>query len=321
MNPGRDTHGGTTPVQEKVRTLFGLLRDCILCPRKCRVDRTAGERGFCGLAGDALVSAALPHHGEEPVISGTGGAGTIFFSSCNLKCIFCQNYQISHIPGGRPLGTGALAKEMMVLEEKKCHNIEAVTATPHAPFLAAAVVHARMQGMALPVVYNCGGYENSEVVKLLEGTVDVYLPDFKYGDDEDAHLFSGVRDYVAHATAAIAEMIRQVGDDIEVEAGIARRGIIIRHLVLPGHVENSLKVLALIERHFPLSVPLSIMSQYTPVPTLTSGRVPGRRVTRKEYERVVNAAMDRGFEYLFVQDVDERHIVPDFGDDAPFHWN
>jgi putative pyruvate formate lyase activating enzyme len=175
--------------------------------------------------------------------------------------------------------------------------------------------------LLLPLVYNCGGYENPEVLKIMEGMIDIYLPDFKYGTEHDAFVLSGVKDYAAHALPSIKEMVRQVGDEIVLEGGVAKRGIIIRHLVLPGFTANSLEVLGLIKKHISLSVPLSIMSQYTPIPSIANHPQLGRRVTREEYELVINHALDMGFETIFTQDVDHKALVPDFRKKLPFDWS
>ena len=306
--------------QRNINRLKAILKSCALCPRKCLVDRTRGELGFCGLTDGVTVSHALPHYGEEPPISGARGAGTIFLSSCNLKCIYCQNYQLSHDNSGRLTDARELSAIMLALEKKNCHNIEPVTPTPQIPQVMEALLLARQGGLLLPLVYNCGGYENPEVLKIMEGMVDIYLPDFRYGTDHDALVLSGVRDYAAHALPSIEEMMHQVGDDLLMEEGVAKRGILIRHLVIPGLMSNSLEVLGLIKTHISLSVPLSIMSQYTPMPSVANHPRLGRRVTREEYELVVNHALDMGFETIFTQDVDDRALAPDFAQKRPFNW-
>ncbi|MDA8125933.1 MAG: radical SAM protein [Deltaproteobacteria bacterium] len=293
---------------------------CVLCPHLCRTDRAAGEKGFCRLGAEMVIHSALPHHGEEPPLSGSRGAGTIFFSSCNLRCRYCQNHQISHFPAGQTVSVEELTGIMLALAAKGCHNIEPVTPTPHLPGIMAATLAARRQGLRLPLVFNCGGYEREKIIGLLAGMVDIYLPDFKYGIAEAGRLFSGVRDYPRHALASLKEMVRQVGDELSTEEGIAQRGILVRHLVLPGHVDNSLAVLKLIREVSPY-VPLSLMSQYTPIPAVARHPQLGRRVSRKEYEQVVNAACDMGFEELYTQEVDDRELVPDFDRDRPFDWD
>jgi len=304
----------------EVDQLKEILKSCVLCPRKCKVNRRAGELGFCRLADDVVVSRALPHYGEEPPISGTEGAGTIFLSSCNLKCVYCQNYQISHNDSGKRTDIEGLSGIMLALQEKHCHNIEPVTPTPYIPHIIEAFLMARRRGLYLPFVYNCGGYENPEVLKLLEGMVDIYLPDFKYGIENDALVLSRAKDYPRYALASIKEMVRQVGDSLWEDEGIAKRGIVIRHLILPGFISNSFEVLRLIKTHLSPSVPLSIMSQYTPMPFVKDHPQLGRRITRAEYEHVINHALDIGFENIFTQDVDDRALAPDFEKKMPFNW-
>jgi len=307
-------------LQKTADTLTGILKSCVLCARRCRVDRTAGERGFCNLGDLPMVDSALAHHGEEPVLSGSGGAGTVFFSSCNMRCIYCQNWQISHRAAGEEMGFEDLSRIMRDLQDRGCHNIDAVTPTPHLPGLIGSLPDACEKGLSIPLVYNCGGYENRDIIRLLDGIVDIYLPDFKYGNDKDARAFSGADGYVSHAAAALREMVRQVGDCLEVADGIATRGVIIRHLVLPGRVEGSLEVLKII-RGISTSLSLSIMSQYTPVRAVAGHPLLGRRVTGEEYEAVVNGALDMGFGNLFVQGVSDRHLTPDFDRENPFRWD
>lgn len=305
---------------EQVAILYEMLRRCTLCPRQCRVDRTKGERGFCRLGAEAVMDCALPHHGEEPPLSGRGGAGTIFFSSCNLKCIYCQNYQISHdIRGERP-DRLALTGIMLSLQAQGCHNIEPVTPTPQTPQIMDALLAAREQGLKLPFVYNCGGYEATQVIALLDGMVDIYLPDFKYGIADTGLLFSGAQDYPAYAVAALREMVRQVGDELELNGEVATRGVLIRHLVLPGSVENSFAALRLIQENISTRVPLSIMSQYSPTPHVVGHAALGRRISRREYEAVVNFALDLGFETIFTQEVNDQSLLPDFEKETPFDW-
>ena len=304
--------------QEALAKLRWMLSSCRLCPRHCNVDRTRGEQGFCRLGHEVVMDCALAHHGEEPPLSGSRGAGAIFFTSCNLQCIYCQNYQISHDSKGEMLDSAALARIMLSLQEKGCHNIESVTPTPQTPRIMEALLIAREQGLQLPFIYNCGGYEDPEVVKLLTGMVDVYLPDFKYGLDSEGLLFSGVNDYPARAVVAIKEMARQVGNELETENDIACRGMLIRHLVLPGRTENSFEVLRLIKKHISLQAPLSIMSQYTPIPSLARHPILGHRITREEYELVINFALDLGFETIFAQEVSDFNLSPNFNQEYPF---
>jgi putative pyruvate formate lyase activating enzyme len=195
-------------VPEKELLMLDMLNACVLCPRRCRVDRTAGETGFCGLPGRLVVDCALPHLGEEPPLSGRYGSGTIFFSSCNLRCVFCQNYSISHCARGKSMTPEGLARMMLGLQEEGCHNINAVTPTPQAPLIIEGLRLARREGLSVPFVYNCSGYENPEIIQLLAGDVEIYLPDFKFGSNETARQLSGVGDYVAMAVASLKEMAR-----------------------------------------------------------------------------------------------------------------
>lgn len=306
-------------LRARVDILKGYMERCSLCPRQCKVDRTAGQRGFCGLGRDILLARALAHFGEEPPISGQRGAGTLFLSSCNLRCVYCQNHQISHSRQGHHLQPPELARIMIGLQERGCHNIEAVTPTPHVPQLVEAIYHARQAGLAVPVVFNCGGYEDPEIIKLLDGVVDIYLPDFKYGLEETALELSDAPGYPASAQAAVREMIAQVGDDIELKSGIALKGIIIRHLVLPGMVRNSIAALEIIGG-ISTDVPISLMAQYTPMPSL-AGRAPlNRRLRAAEYEQVLEAALDMGFGTIFTQQVDDADLAPDFDLEEPFGW-
>ena len=191
-----------------IQTLLNLYKSCTLCPRACRVDRTKGELGYCRLPADIVMDCALAHHGEEPPLSGTRGAGTIFLSSCNLGCIYCQNYQISHRAQGRNLTVLQLTKVMLDLQKNGCHNVEPVTPTPQTPLVMEALCMARMQGLTVPFVYNCGGYENPDVIRLLDGMVDIYLPDFKYGLEEDGIMFFFIYGKLLHACGYGARYVK-----------------------------------------------------------------------------------------------------------------
>jgi putative pyruvate formate lyase activating enzyme len=301
-----------------IQALLDLYKSCTLCPRACRVDRTKGELGYCRLPADIVMDCALAHHGEEPPLSGTRGAGTIFLSSCNLGCIYCQNYQISHSAQGRHLTVLQLAKVMLDLQKNGCHNVEPVTPTPQSPQVVEALCMARMQGLTVPFVYNCGGYENPDVIRLLDGMVDIYLPDFKYGLEEDGIMFSSAPEYPRFALDSLKEMVNQVGDCLEMKNGIAQKGIIIRHLILPDRIENSKEVLRLIKKEISTSVFLSLMSQYTPIAKVRSHPILKRRITRNEYEQVTDYALKLGFDNIYVQEVNDCELTPDFDKDNPF---
>ena len=305
-------------LEEKIFLLQEIFKDCILCPRNCHVNRTKNERGYCGLAASIIMDCALAHHGEEPPLSGTHGAGTIFLSSCNLGCIYCQNHQISHHITGQEMNSRQLADVMLDLEKRQCHNVEPVTPTSQMPLVMEALLIARKAGLKIPFVYNCGGYESPDILKRLDGMVDIYLPDFKYGREEDSMMFSAAPGYPRFAADSIKEMVRQVGDALELKNGIARKGIIIRHLVLPGRIENSKAVLRLISRKISNNVFLSLMSQYTPMAKVRNHPDLKRRITKKEYEQVLDYAEKLGFHNLFIQEVSDFDLTPDFSLDNPF---
>lgn len=305
-------------LEDKIYKLKEIFKDCVLCPRACHVDRTGGQLGYCRLPVEIVMDCALAHHGEEPPLSGKNGAGTIFLASCNLRCIYCQNYQISQCAEGRYLDARQMAEVMLDLQSRHCHNIEPVTPTPQTPLIMEALLLARIQGLKLPFVYNCGGYENPDVIKLLDKMVDIYLPDFKYGLEEDAVEFSAAPGYPRFALDSLKEMVRQVGDDLEMENEVAKRGIIVRHLVLPGGIENSKEVLRLIKKKISTSVPISLMSQYTPVARVRHHPLLRRRISKDEYKQILDFAMKLGFKNLFIQEVNDYKLTPDFDRENPF---
>lgn len=305
-------------LNKQVAALKNIYQDCVLCPRACHVDRTQGRLGFCRLPAKIVLDCALAHFGEEPPLSGTHGAGTIFFSSCNLGCLYCQNYQISHQARGKELDPGALAQVMLDLEKRGCHNVEPVTPTPQTPLIMEALLMARGQGLTIPFVYNCGGYEDPQIIKMLDKMVDIYLPDFKYGMEKYGVAFSAAPHYPQFALDSLKEMVRQVGCNLETENGVARKGIIVRHLVLPGELENSKTVLRLIKKKISTAVPISLMSQYTPTVKVRNHPLLGRRISAREYNDVLDFALSLGFENLFIQEVSESKLTPDFNRENPF---
>ena len=255
---------------------------CSLCPRECGVDRSAGVVGFCGCPGQALVAKSMLHKWEEPALAGSGGSGAIFFGGCTLQCSYCQNRAISTAPVGKPMDSAALRREMESLIAAGAENIDLVTPTQYLP----TIIPALSPKLPVPVVYNCGGYEKAETVVKLDGLVDIYLPDMKYGIDALAQKLSGAKDYFAVATRAIEEMVRQVGA-ASWEGEKLKKGVIIRHLILPGQVENSLKVLDWIGDTFaPGQVLVSLMRQYTPMPGLSAPF--DRKITDEEYDAVLS---------------------------------
>lgn len=256
--------------------------NCNLCPRKCGIDRTAGELGFCRCPDTALVAKTMLHHWEEPALAGGGGSGAIFFGGCTLGCKFCQNGAISHAPAGIPMNSAELRREMEVLIAQGAENIDLVTPTQFLPTLLPALE----SPLPVPVIYNCGGYENPETIRALSGKIDIYLPDLKYADNALGKALSGISDYFEVATAAITEMVRQVGA-VQWDGDKVTKGVIIRHLILPGHVGNSLKVLDWIGEQFaPGQVLVSLMRQYTPMGGLPAPM--DRKITDEEYESVLS---------------------------------
>ena len=282
--------------------------DCRLCPRQCGVDRTAGQLGFCRMPAGAVAARAAPHYWEEPPVSGSFGSGAVFFSGCTLRCRFCQNAPISAGGFGKALTAAELRGCFERLIDEGCQNINLVTAAHFLP----TVIEALSPKLPVPVVYNCGGYERVEALRALEGLVDVYLPDYKYADPALAGRLSAAPDYPEVARAAIAEMLRQTGPAALVE-GELRRGTLVRHLVLPGHVENSLDAVQwMAEEAAPQGAMVSILGQYCPMP----GMVPpmDRRVTRDEYAGVLSWARLCGLKDFFYQDLDSAssEYIPDF---------
>lgn len=290
---------GVAPSMESVRA----LSSCRLCPRECRVDRLAGERGFCGAGAAARVAAVSVHFGEEPPISGTNGSGTVFFSHCNMTCLFCQNYPISQLGNGREMDTETFAGELLRLQEKGAHNVNFVTPTPHVPQLVEAVRIAREMGLRIPVVYNTNGYDSIEALALLDGVVDIYLPDAKYRSAALSDAISGTPDYPARNAAALKEMVRQTGFLETGEDGIATRGVLVRHLVLPGKVEETEKVLADLADAFGPDLPLSLMGQYFPAYRAPETPGFGRKLAAKEYGRAIAAAERLSFRNVFIQEL------------------
>ena len=281
--------------------------NCNLCPRGCGVDRTAGERGFCGGPATALVAKTMLHMWEEPALAGSGGSGAIFFGGCTLGCKYCQNAAISQHPAGQPADSAALRGMMEDLIAQGAENIDLVTPTHYLP----TVIPALKPKLPVPVVYNCGGYERAESLKALEGLVDIYLPDMKYADGSLSAALSGAADYFPIAARAIREMVRQVGPP-QWEGERLKKGVIIRHLILPGCVENSLKALDWIADTFaPGQVLVSLMRQYTPMGGL--GAPFDRRVTDEEYDAVLSWMYLNDLEG-FVQEKDaaDRAYIPDF---------
>ena len=286
---------------------------CELCPRECHVERTEYSGGFCGVGSLPKVARIAPHFDEEPILSGTRGAGTIFFSGCSLRCVFCQNYAISSEDGGRYITPCQLSEEYRRLEDMGVHNIEFVTPTHYIDAIIESLGYYRPK---LPLVWNSSGYEKVESLRRLEGLIDVYLPDFKYSDNALAKRLSACGDYAETATAAIGEMLRQTGDPV-IEDGLMKRGVLIRHLVLPSHVRNSIGVLEIIKQNWGDRAPVSLMSQYFPAGRASEHPDINRQITSREYQKVLDKLYELGLDG-FAQELssaDQKYVpVWDYGE-------
>ncbi len=283
---------------EKVKTAEEILKSCTLCPRECKVDRTAGKFGFCRTGDKPFVSSWGPHFGEERPLVGTHGSGTIFFGNCNLGCIFCQNYTISHLGEGSEMSFERLAEVMLELQGRGCHNINLVTPTHQMPMILRALSMAARKGLTIPIVYNCGGFESLEAVKLLDGVVDIYMPDFKYADPDMSFKYSKAKDYPSVAKAVIREMHHQVGDLVMDESGVAMKGLLLRHLVLPEGVAGTGEVVRFIAEEISKNTYVNIMDQYRPCYKAFDNPPLDRRITGKEFTEAVKLAREAGLTRL-----------------------
>jgi putative pyruvate formate lyase activating enzyme len=272
-------------IQSRLKEAYQLLNPCRVCPRKCGVNRLKGETGFCGMGLSPVVSSDNLHHGEEPPISGFKGSGTIFLTGCNLGCIFCQNYPISHFRNGNQVTVHEMAGMMIRLQKAGTHNINLVTPSHFVPQIMEALLISFKDGLDIPLVYNCGGYESLEALRLLNGIVDIYMPDMKYGDSEMAGKYSSAPDYPEVNQRAVREMYGQVGDLKMDENGIARKGLLIRHLVLPENISGTHEVLRFIAEKISKKTYVSLMSQYFPAHEACTLPPVNRRITSDEYKK------------------------------------
>jgi len=286
-----------------VEPATAALSRCSLCPRRCMADRLRGETGFCGAGAAATVALASLHHGEEPCISGSRGSGTVFFSRCNLRCVYCQNHEISWEGTGIDLTVDELAEVFLQRQTAGAHNLNLVSPTPYIPVIADALRQAKNRGLKIPVVYNTNAYENVAALRLLEGLVDIYLPDLKYATEEAASRYSGVKNYFEAAAAAVLEMHRQAGTLTFDRDGLAQRGLLIRHLVLPGQYDSACRILQWVRSNLPAGTYVSIMGQY--VPLWQARRYPeiNRRLTPAEYEAVLDYFDKAGLRNGYMQDL------------------
>lgn len=282
---------------EPVHRLWNSMNPCVLCPRRCKVYRNKGQSGFCGVADMPVVSSVGPHFGEEPVLVGAGGSGTIFFAGCNLGCIFCQNFDISHHHCGNQITIEQLAQSMLELQNYNCSNINLVTPTHVVPAIATAIELARKKGLALPIVYNTGGYDSAETLKLLDGFVDIYMPDMKYSDSKVAQELSSAVDYPQVNRAAVKEMHNQVGD-LQLKKGLATRGLLVRHLVLPNQLAGSSETIDFLAKEISQRTAINIMDQYRPCYEASSHSQINRRPTQQEFETVYQYAIEKGLNVI-----------------------
>ena len=299
-----------------IEDFYGLLAPCRVCPRECGVDRLNGELGNCNAGLDVEVSSYHQHFGEEPPLVGRHGSGTIFLTHCNLHCVFCQNYEISQLGMGRKTTIEELADMMLNLQERGCHNINFVTPTPWVPQIIDALAVAQERGLDLPIVYNCGGYESINTLRMLEGIVDIYMPDIKYADNKIAAKYSDAGDYWDVVRPALVEMHRQVGD-LSVEDGIAKRGLLIRHLVLPNNNAGSGECFEFIRDNLSLTTVVNVMAQYYPTHRVGQYKEMNRRITTQEYRAAIEELTRLGLDAGFRQTIDTifRSIVPEWTDD------
>ena len=265
------------------------LSKCDICPRKCGVNREKGELGFCKMKDKIKIARYSLHYWEEPIISGETGSGTIFFSGCNLKCIFCQNYKISSENMGKEISVERLKEICLELQNMGANNINLVTGTHFLPLIKEALILAKKEGLTIPIVYNTSSYENVESLKEMEGLIDIYLPDLKYYDNKLAENFSLANNYFEIATNAIKEMVRQTGKPV-IENNIMKKGVIVRHLLLPNHLEDSKKIIKYLHDTYDEDIYISIMNQYTPIKKFDKYPELNRTLTDKEYDELVNYA-------------------------------
>jgi putative pyruvate formate lyase activating enzyme len=304
-----------------MENILKMLEKCELCPRQCGINRLKGQKGYCGAGDKAIVAHYGPHHGEEPPISGTSGSGTVFFSFCNLRCIFCQNYQISHEGMGQETSPKKLTEIFLELQTRGCHNVNLVSPISHIPHIAMAIIDAKKEGLTVPIVYNTNAYESLEALRALDGLIDIYLPDFKYWSPAIAERLSGIpkeKPYPDFAKEALLEMKQQVGDLVVLD-GVATKGLLVRHLVLPGGLAGSKEIFQWIGQNLGTDTFISLMSQYYPVHKAHTVPLLRRKIRQEEYDVVVDYLMKEGFKNVFLQETASAPLfVPDFDEQEPF---
>ena len=280
----------------RIEKAYKLLSPCEVCPRKCKANRLEGEEGFCRSSEEVIVSSYNAHFGEEPPLVGYFGSGTIFFTNCNLQCIYCQNYPISQLGNGNKVSLSELAKIMLALQKRKCHNINLVTPTHFVPQILKSLKSAIKMGLRIPIVYNTSGYDSVNTLKLLDGVVDIYLPDARYADNENARKYSSAPNYFEIMKKALKEMHRQVGDLVTDKIGIAYSGLIVRHLILPEGLSGTKKIMHFIAREISPHTYISLMAQYFPAYQASQFPPLSRRIDREEYREALRAFKEEGLE-------------------------
>ncbi len=295
-----------------------LLKDCTLCPRECHIDRTSGRKGYCRETDELVVARAALHMWEEPCISGDEGSGTVFFSGCAMGCVYCQNHNIAKGLAGKNITIERLSDIFLELQKKGANNINLVTPSHYVLQIREAIICSREKGLTLPVVYNCSGYEKAETLRLLEGYVDIYLPDMKYMDQIPARKYSNCPDYFTFASEALKEMVRQTGPPEFDQRGLMKKGVIVRHLTLPGYLEDSKNIIKYLYETFGDTIYISIMNQFTPISTLTDYSELNRRITEEEYDELVDYAICLGVENGFIQEGEtaSESFIPEFNEEG-----
>ncbi|WZL74209.1 radical SAM protein [Clostridiaceae bacterium 35-E11] len=281
-------------LKDRSNKLKAMLENCVLCPHQCQVNRLKGERGYCKTLSNAVVSGEEVHFGEEKELIGTYGSGTIFFSHCNLACVFCQNYEISYCGAGQEITTEELADMMLYLQNRKCHNINLVSPGHIVPQIVEGIFLAAKKGLSIPIVYNTNGYDLTDTLRLLDGIIDIYMPDIKFADDQIAKKYLGVKNYYTITKNAVKEMYRQVGSLTTDEHHIAYRGLMIRHLVMPQNIANTKKIMQFIADEISKDTYVNIMAQYYPAHKAYGFEELKRGITRQEFSRAIASARSLG---------------------------
>ncbi len=304
-------------IRVSLEPLRDSLKKCAICPRRCGVDRTRGKTGYCRAPFNPVVYSYSSHHGEEPPLSGTNGSGTIFFTHCNMRCVYCQNYYFSQLDNGSEITIERLAAMMLYLQKARCHNINLVSPSHFVPQIVMALEMAVSRGLTIPIVYNTGGYDLPDTIKLLDGVIDIYMPDMRYSDNAMAARYSDAPDYVETNRRCVSEMQRQVGDLVLDDKGIAKKGLIIRLLALPGDISGTIRTLHFIRDDISGDAYLSIMSQYYPTFKAYDYKEISRGVTQREYQNIVDEAKKLGLNKGWVQEMPTEFDTKFFGTNIP----